>query len=215
MPNIFLNSLPHTDFGAKLELTAEQEEKCRVVYKVSESDPNKYVFDSLWNPDEDYSDDCYIVPLRSTYVGLSEEYAAGTCFANVIGSTPDSRYSVSWIEVIRRAYATDRSNYNCSTCCAQNLVFDDKNNQPFNIDCDTTICGAHVLMGETKSREVDEGGDVFLLPLCNNHNTYNKNNETYNWGSGYYMQLNRPMKAVKLSGYMKDPESGTLPPRKM
>lgn len=219
MPNIFLNNLPHTEFGAKLELTAEQEEKCRVVYKLSASDPNKYIFHSLWNPDGKYPDDCYIVPLRSTYDGLSDEYANGTCFINISKSTYDPKYTmpgwiydVSWIEVIRRAYAAGKVNYNCSACCAQNLVIDTINNNKFTINCSGTICGAHVLINETMSKEVEKGGNVFLLPLCDNHNTYDKNNNVkYYWGTGYYMKLSRPMKAVKLKGYMKKAEEGTLP----
>ena len=118
MPNIFLNHLPHTEFGAKLELTAEQEEKCRVVYKASSENKNICAFHSLWNPDEKYPDDCYIVPLRSTYDGLSDEYANGTCFINISKSTYDPKYiisgwiyDVSWIEVIRRAYAAGKVNY--------------------------------------------------------------------------------------------------------
>lgn len=219
MPNIFLNHLPHTEFGAKLELTAEQEEKCRVVYKASSENKNICAFHSLWNPDEKYPDDCYIVPLRSTYDGLSDEYANGTCFINISKSTYDPKYiisgwkyDVSWIEVIRRAYAAGKVNYSCSTCCAQNLVIDIRNNNQFTLNCGGNIYGAHVLMNETMSKEVKEWGNVFLLPLCNNHNTYDKNNnEKYHCGTGYYMKLNRPMKAVKLKGYMKKPKEGTLP----
>lgn len=149
---------------------------------------------------------------------MSDEYPAGNCFANVEGSGHDPQYDnpyspagknwkLSWIELIRRAFKG--TNYSCTSCCANQTVYKSADNTSFTISCSSSMHGAHVLMGSTESKDPLKTKDaVFLLPLCSNHNTYSE--ITRHYGTGYYMKLNRKMKAVKLRGYMKEPESGTL-----
>lgn len=225
MAGRFLMDLAHTEHGAKLELTREQEENCRVVYRRSEKEPDTYVFDSLWNPDADYSDEHIIVPLRSTYKGLSEEYDEGTCFANIIDSSrdpkyPGSRYPVSWIEVLRRAYRKDGESYCAESCCAKlNTIYSSK--YPYKevggFACtnhglpdpknEIYIVGAHVMMEAKQAQRINKGDNVYLLPLCDEHN---RSDICGNWGVGYFMELGRPMKAAILEGYMNDP-TGPIP----
>ena len=218
MAGLFLNNLAHTESGVKLDLTSEQEELCRVVYRRHDEEKNIFIFDSLWLPEAEYSYNHIIVPIRSTYDGLSDEYPAGTCFANVEGSGHDPQYhnpyspagmqwKISWIALIRKAY--NGTNYSCTSCCANQTVYKSADNTSFIISCSSFMHGAHVLLGSTESKDPLKTKDaVFLLPLCSNHNTYSE--ITGHYGTGYYMKLNRNMKAVKLRGYMKEPEPGTL-----
>ncbi len=67
MPNIFLSTLPSTEEGAKLELTEEIEQNCKVVYKLTD-DGGAEFFD-LWNPETDYSDEYVIVPVMPMRTG--------------------------------------------------------------------------------------------------------------------------------------------------
>lgn len=219
MAGRFLTNLAHTEHGAILELTEEQEDKCRVVYRRSEEKPDIYIFDSLWDPDVDYSDEHIIVPLRSTYDGLSDEYKAETCFTNVQGSNSDKKYpkippmqyDFSWIEIIRRAYAANGENYSTTSCCAeQGRIYRFGRKTPEKISCSDRMHGAHVLMEVNNTNIAGPHTTVYLLPLCSEHNTHSLSG-TATWGTGYYMKLGCAMKAVKLRGYMQNPEPGTLP----
>jgi hypothetical protein len=103
MPGIMMN-LPPSLEGAKLRLTAEIEQNCKVVYRrIGEN----HMFAGLWNPNvAEYPDDCLIVPVTSTYAGLSDEFNAATIFANIIGSDQDEKAKFNgstenWIELLR------------------------------------------------------------------------------------------------------------------
>ena len=217
MPNRFINHLPLTEAGAGLELTEEEKAVCQVVYQVSEENPRIYQFHSLWDARKQYSDEYVILPLQSVYKGLSEKYAKGTVFANVEGSSGDhSRDGRTWRQVMKAAL---EGKYIWNTCCAElNTVYRSDNHRieagfactnggkelPKYPDFENGIWmqGAHVLMRSTASGTVRKGDDVCLLPLCENHNIYA--GITGHYGTGYYMKLNRPMKAVILSGYLNE-----------
>jgi hypothetical protein len=82
MAGLFLNNISPTEEGAELVLSKEQEEYCRVVYKLDEE--KNGIFYGLWNPDEDYSDEYVILPLRSVFKE-TRPLSKGTHFANIIG----------------------------------------------------------------------------------------------------------------------------------
>lgn len=195
----FLTHTEHTEEGAKLILTEEQEKNCRVVYRRSEENPEHFVFAGLWNPEAEYPDDHVIVPLRSVYDGLSKEYQAETVFVNVVGSSKDPRPSdvKSWIELIK----SKLSGYTVGTCCAKrNKNYDIKTDQEIRMTCTdggTNVVGGHVLIETKNPRPENEGGHVWLLPICKAHNTGAEG------GAGYYMKLGRAMKAVGLKNYLK------------
>ena len=223
MQNRFMNHLPPTEAAAALKLTEEECADCRVVYQVSEESSQAYYFHSLWDSRRQYSEAYVIIPFRSVYKGLSKEYPKGTKFANVEGSNDDhSRDGKTWRQVMKAALD---GKYIWNTCCAElNTIYRSDNNNivrgfactnggkelPKYPDYENGIWmqGAHVLMESTASGTVKKGDDVCLLPLCKNHNIYDGITEHY--GTGYYMKLNRPMKAVVLSGYLNlSGEGGT------
>ncbi len=216
MPNRFLNHLPPTEAAAALELSEEEMALCRVVYRVSEEDSQMYYFHSLWDSGKSYADEYVLLPFQSVYKGLSaQEYPKGMVFANVEGSSGDhSGDGRSWRQVMKAAL---EGKYIWNTCCGElDTIYRSDNHKavgeftctnggrekPKYPDFENGIWmqGAHVLMGSTASGTVGKGQDVCLLPLCENHNIYA--GITGKYGTGYYMKLNRPMKAVVLSGYL-------------
>jgi len=210
---IKLVTLPPTEFGAKLAINSDED--FRVVYRPSERNPDFYIYHELWYPDEDYPDGYIAVPLNSVFGG-TQTFAKDTVFANVEGSSRDpkpinpndpqkKRYD-SW----RKLMKDKISNY--TTCCAEkDTVYNSSTQQR-----DTRfICtnegkedysegiymqGAHVLMNETASRKPPEGSTVYMLPLCLNHNIFDK--ITGHYGTGYYMKLRRAQEVIILNGFI-------------
>lgn len=227
MNGLFLANAPLTEEAKGLGLTAELQDSCRVVYK---KDPKGegYVFHSLWQPQGEYGEDHIIMPVGSTYNGLTPMIPAGTEFANISGSTHDPKYEdtsspdgeLSWIKLIRRAYAANHVRY-VNSCCAvrDKIYFKDQSGAETamtvkcthggeaDYDLKIYLHGAHVLLG-TENLEPDSGADVLLVPLCKEHNT---SKAMGGFGTNYYMKLGRDIRAVKLTGYMQPPRSGTLP----
>lgn len=185
----FLTHMEHTEEGAKLTLTEEQEKNCRVVYRRSEEDPEHFVFAGLWNPEAEYPDDHVIVPLRSTYKGVGDEYDEGTAFANIIDSRDDPCTEGSWIKVIRDHLP---DGYDVEPCCAEKDTFYDINTDTVmpGRQCtpgENNIVGGHVIMETKTPSRVREESEVCLLPICRAHNTGPGH------GGSYYMRLRRKM----------------------
>ncbi len=212
MSNIFISNLPHTAEGSALALTKEQEEYCRVVYKLD--DQGGAVFSGFWDPSEDYPDCFVIAPLRSTYKGLSEEYPIGTNFANVLGSTgdkPNNDPTKYWYDFIKEKLAAE--GYCSSPCCAQNKLYDSSNDgeiknvyigtatSAVKFTCGGALAGGHVLMDVKTPAVVARNTDVCILPICANHNIAHITLSS-GWGDRYYMKLERKMKAVVMEGYL-------------
>jgi len=198
---ILLNNAPPTEEGAKLNLTAEIEEKCKVVYKLD--DEGGAAFAELWDPQKDYSDEYAILPVRSTFKKVTARiYPIGTKFANVEGSARDTRPSdiINWIDFF------DDTGINIASCCAENGKYYqyDNTEESFGV-CNTPFCGGHIMPPETdegdlptESGRVEKGSDVYLLPICNKHNIHNNKKGP---GAGFYMKLSRATQAVVLKGY--------------
>lgn len=204
----FIFGIPHTKHGAQLDLTEEEKFMCRVVYKPSEKNPEIYKPYALWDPETEYPEDCIAIPIQSVSGGLDDEYSAGTAFANVEGSSKDHLppKSGSWIKMLQDAYKAAARNgegdYDASTCCAENNVIYDYNNNPIgNFTCGNGMVGGHVLMGAEQSGPGDDNGTVHLLPICHNHNL-SRLGTPRGAGTGYYMRLSRAMKPLILHNYL-------------
>jgi hypothetical protein len=218
---IFLNNAPFTEEGAKLQLTAEMEETCKVVYKLD--DKGGAVFAELWNPEAEYTDEYVVMPIKSTFKEVGDEYPAGTTFANVEGSSQDPNHECPWIRLINQQIGGE---HDCLSCCAEDGIiynyddeeiaidacngwFDENHGQYGKFKC---LVGGHtmppvdgVLPKETG--ELPAGSDVYLFPICNRHNTHGIG---YGTGAGYYMKLRHNMKAIILEGYLQTPQLQAL-----
>jgi hypothetical protein len=205
MPKNF-RMLEATPEGRELELTPEMERDLHVVYKWDDDHKGGY-FAGLYNPETTYSDDYFIAPLRSVYGGLSPVYQIGTTFANIIGSSrpnadPFPSNYKTWIKLIEDALGETAA----SSCCAEK----DKIHKSPGItssdefSCGGVIVGGHVALNVTSAQKPVEDGSatVYLLPICNCHNTHQMT-PSKGVGIGYYMQLSIATKAVILNRYKK------------
>lgn len=217
MPNKFLNHLPHTEFGAKMNLTEEQEKNCKVVYRLSEEEPDVYVFDGLWDSEATYPDECIIVPLRSTAVNKSNR-PDGYIFSNVIDSKndpkphdpssedPKVKYS-NWLKVF------EDNGINYDGCKTDGNFYSPKDDHAFTpqeagkteLTCNSSMVGGHVIPGKI-AQEVQEGENVELIPICSHHNSYaihEQSEATNGNGTGFYMKLEGPTDILELIGYFR------------
>jgi hypothetical protein len=188
--------------GTELQLTFQQEQQCKAVYK-KHADKEGYHFHALWNPNRDYGDEYVILPLRSVYDGTMD-YDGGDVFANIIGSTDDERHGVSaWLDLFRDHGIA------CDSCVTDTYFYTEKPNpetgemeEVYFTDyrCGGGMVGGHVVGGESAC-EMPEGASVFLMPICHNHNSCCTDGSGKN-GAGFYMHAAASGKAVKLKNYM-------------
>ncbi|MCH5197068.1 MAG: hypothetical protein J1F28_10145 [Oscillospiraceae bacterium] len=219
----FLDNYPVLENSNALSLTQEQEEFCRVVYKLNEN--GDAYFSELWNPDKDYSDEYVVVRLKST--GGKFVYLEPKNIANVInsGGEPKPAGVNSWLKFWLDKTGTRGGVSQCST--DSYFYYSDGNeekryerilfpvedsrgkndDQEINAACCGLLVGAHIIYDKTEAAEVEEGGEVYIIPICEAHNKchpivpYGK--PAMRWGTGYYMKLRGATKAVKLIGYLK------------
>lgn len=218
MKGLYLANAPMTEQAAKLGLTSEITENCRVVYEKDKSGEG-YVFHSLWHPEGDYGEEHIIMPVGSTYAGISNEYAKGTTFANVSLSTsdpkcpgPDPKHPEvvsNWMKLMRQAFEYCGESYDLDSCCAERNVIYNSNNDSIvsGFQCTKNgmgiMQGGHVLFNTKTAGTLAAGSNVYILPICTAHNVYRGLGEA---GTGYYMTLDRNMKALMLKGYMQPPQ---------
>ena len=234
---IFLNNAPFSEEGAKLELTAEMEENCKVVYKLD--DEGGAAFAGFWNPEAEYTEEYAILPVRSTFGG-TERLDAGKEFANVFGSSEDTVKGIpegagSWIKLYENHICPTKK-LNRENCCTDTFIYNKKtgvkyeNNvildgddtgKPFVCGCNSKhniplyhngIVGGHITIGrENRSNEAIKlkNIDVYILPICRNHNVC-RINPSGSPGIGYYMKLKEDTLAVTLTGYLLPPQLQTM-----
>lgn len=201
----FINHLPYTEFGAAMNLTPEQEETCKVVYRLSEEKPDLYIFNGLWNPESEYSDRDIIVPLRSTAVNVIEK-PAGFQFANLQRSSSDDRpasESGSWLNVLRKY------NIPCDSCATDGHFYNPKDDTAFvtaknghPAKCSSGMVGGHVYEGkENKTFKKGDHKTVLMIPICTHHNLC-ACGEGSGTGSGFYMKLKAKMNVLELVDYL-------------
>jgi hypothetical protein len=192
-----LSNLPPTESGAKLNLTLQEEESLRTVYR--ENADGVLVFIGMYDPEAQYGENDYIVPITSTYDGF-ELITKDSDFANVCGSTGD-RASKTWhnfyIQEADGAYAGEWE------CRAETgAYYTAAGKQDYG--CNDCICGGHVVKGQT-NKYVQRGqkiSDIYIIPICNRHNVCQRysTDPDYPVGQGYYMKLKADTHAIKLKG---------------
>jgi hypothetical protein len=156
------------------ELPAEDYRQLLTVYRNG-------VFRGFYGQVGDLTADDTVQPIESTYYGTAD-FGQGADFANVRGSTDDPKptgYS-SWVSL----WKAKANNDNAPTACTS---FGFKSFQ-----CGGQIVGGHVIRGRTVS-SLPKGSDVYILPICDNHN---KNNSVY-------MSTINYKTAVWLKNYLK------------
>lgn len=157
--------------GAQLELSDEQKENCKVLYKHIKNGLHEFV--GMYDPDipdEKYPDGLIALPLTSVYNSM-QLLEKGQEIYNVIGSTKDPWYNKEygkhkpWIDIWERKIAQE--GYDDEKECYVNGSGD---------ACKGFIIGGHVVLKESeiepmvKYPGVDVDGVVYIVPICNSHN---------------------------------------------
>ena len=207
----FLEYMESTAESKKIHFSEEILDNCRLVYRLNH-DKNVWEFYAFWDSEVHYDDDDIIVPVQSGLSG-TVEVDKNTPFVNVIGSTRDPRPKIykSWIDVIRQAYNLTGGKYNPEICCTDGKYYDPcTHGEIQGGTChNNSIVGGHVLIDTMTPRSVEEGSYVYLLPICNNHNTSKYNPQSRNWdrnvntGTVYYMKTACDTLAIQLCKYMQ------------
>jgi len=190
---IFLTNLPYTEEGAKLELTQEQEDALLMVCK-RDNEGGAYIV-SFYDPQEEYTDEYVVVPIRSFYDGTETINTMDT-IANVIGSSKDIKHGhSSWIDLYRQQVGS------VTACCMRPFTYNPVTRNPDNFTCNKILVGGHVIKN-TDAKPLNKGDKCYILPICNAHNTTKKNGSN-NVGGGFFMATLKAIKAVKLRDYLK------------
>lgn len=184
-------------------------DECCAVYKIYED--GNYYFDSLWDNRKSYNRNS-IVLLAESCIKKHDSLEAGMAFANVLGSTGDSipAGNTAWRKMIEKLNRKFKMvpDYDFTVCCANPLISGEPNDTAFipsprfarykdylaQERCnDSTshkeqkqiVCGGHVIL-DRNAKEVASGDDVFIVPICQHHNTLQL--PGCKRGQGYYME---------------------------
>lgn len=212
-----------TDAAKKLDLSSDFIKNFKLVYKKTEdidSDGNNlYRYAGVYELGIDYGDECMILPVTSVFEG-GEKFTAGTCFANILGSSGDVGYDAdhsrkSWKQFARMLGISWE-------CHAQENMFYDyitkKPTKDKSFDCndrdisgnviEACVVGGHVIMNCERPKEVRDNSTVYIVPICKHHNSKclkhldaNNHNSTPGNGNGFFMKLKDDTNVIKVSGY--------------
>lgn len=200
--------LPPTEEGAKLLLNMEKSSVYRnkimeAVYEKSQ-DSDGYCFKCEYDEEIDYGGNCVIVPVSSIFQGI-EVWRDGQEFANVLGSVNDKgkygKKSMVWHKIYDEVGLPwekyeQTGFYDCDT---NELLTDGK------FTCIESIIGGHVIKG-TRPVRLNRGDEVYIVPICQQHNTVNAQhgipNSTPGNGNGFYMKLSGNKEVVKMTGFL-------------
>ena len=142
---IILKNAPKTEEGRRLNLTKEQEEQYRIVFRF-DKDTKKLANVEPWSAEGKYDNHCIIASLSSTYyniVKFPNQYG----FRNVVGSSIDPNpYGGSWLGVIRLVYDVLQIPCRTDICCLDPYHYDAAGNQtPVPNHGNSNIIGGHMV----------------------------------------------------------------------
>lgn len=160
--------LPYNLQSVKIDLTAEQEKNCKVLYRYVEDD--MYEFAGFYDPeilDNDYPDGFIALPVRSVLRDIVE-LKQGTSVWNVIGSTGDpygTNLHPIWIQIWEKELIS-RNRPHTKKCYVLNSA---------NIVCNGEICGGHIVLTNNPSPARGSNETVYIIPICRAHNNRGNN----------------------------------------
>lgn len=170
----YLKDLPFTEEGKKLNLSDEDKERFRLVYKKEGED---WILHGILGEGGEYGDDCIVVPLESAYRGY-QYLDPGEEFENVVGSVGDRiPWSISsWINLWRCVYTIVNNVIPPKICCTDGMKYSEYDIYGALIHMDSYIpmnpdklVGGHVVLrnnlNNPGSREI-----VYIVPICSMHN---------------------------------------------
>lgn len=193
---IILKNAPKTEEGRKLNLTKEQEEQYKIVFRF---DANKKELVNIepWSAEGKYDNYCVIGPLSSYYyktIDIEATYRV----RNVIGTKDDENPYGSWIGIIELIYAYKGVKYDFKRCCLDNYHYrnwqgpEQEEEIKDHRKC-KVIIGGH--MTDNLANYDFKNLEYFLLlPICQIHNNPAQND--------FYFKTDEPMWAVVMQKHM-------------
>lgn len=191
---IILKNAPKTEEGRRLNLTKEQEEEYKIVFRF---DANKKELVNIepWSAEGKYDNYCAIAPLSSTYAGkvkFPDQYG----FRNVVGSEVDPKPYGNWINVIKLVYDVFEIPCRTDICCLDPYHYGGGDPAFVPGHGTTDIVGGHMV--EWNMDPVFAKLQFFLLlPICQGHN--NKAQDPY------YFKANGVVWAVVMKNTLYHP----------
>lgn len=208
-----LNNVPMTEEWNNMKLLEDVENKIKeqyqVVYKKSAEDGKWHLYD-MYNKDKSYNEDFIIMPIGSVCHGI-QPVNQQTPFVNVLGSAKDPRpEGVSWIGLMRIVYdAYGKDKRLLESCCTDGNFYVTKetpNGIIWNVvrdeNCNNGIVGGHVLLGKFITKYSNIGDTVYMLPICNSHNTSSFGGG--GTGSGFFMVTKCDIWALVLDRFLQN-----------
>ncbi len=192
---IILKNVPKTEEGRKLNLSKEDDEKYRLVFRINRESKEIDLY-GIWNPKIVYDNSYVIVPLTSTYNGC-QKMNIGEEVRNVKDSTGDKNPYGSWIGIIKLVYSVIGYNYDFGYCCLDDYKYSMANGtgtllSHVNHSTGDTL-GGHMIEKDKGTNVVAKGGDFLLLPICATHNNTSSDE--------YYFKVGQECMAVKMTGF--------------
>lgn len=192
----YLKDLPFTEEGKKLNLSDEDRERFRLVYK---REGEGWVLHDIFEEGGEYGDDCVVVPLESSYMGR-KTFPQGQIFANVYGSTFDTNIPFgigSWIKLWECVYQiVNNVAPPVRRCCTDGSIYHAGQAGAQFYNCNNYIVGGHVICDQ-QAKVPAYGSTVYIVPICNAHNRVNGN--LHGGDPNWYMKTGMQVLAVGLS----------------
>lgn len=195
---IILKNAPKTEEGRWLNLTKEQEEQYRIVFRF-DKDTKELVNIEPWNAEGKYDNYCVIGPLTSYYyktIDIEATYRV----RNVENTQHDQNPYGSWRGIIELIYAYKGIKYDFKRCCLDNYHYwnwegpgpEQKDEIKDHRD-HTDIIGGH-MTDNLRNYDFRKLEYFLLLPICQVHNNPAQN--------AYYFRTDEPMWAVVMQKSM-------------
>ena len=190
---IILKNAPKTEEGRRLNLTKEQEEECRIVFRF-DKETKKLASIEPWSVEGKYDNYCVIGPLSSTYAGRQSVDSIHP-IRNVRDTTDDPNpYGDNWLGVIKLVYDIWGNNYNFKNCCLDAYHYDNRSGKEIPTYLEkhnqTGIVGGHMIWRDEPSPYYKDLQYFYLLPICKTHN--------YKGQDPFYFKELWPIDAVKM-----------------
>lgn len=193
---IILKNAPKTEGGRQLNLTKEQEEEYRIVFRF-DKDTKELANIEPWSAERKYDNYCVIGPLSSYYYKTTDVVANHTV-RNVTGSQYDDNPYGSWIGIIKLVYACNGIKYDFTKCCLDNYHYWRDSTSEYKEEIEghracNKIDGGHMTEDLIKY-DFKDLEYFLLLPICRIHNNTAQN--------AYYFKTDVPMCAVVMQKHL-------------
>ena len=193
---IILKNSPKTEAYKGLKVSAEKDEKIRLVFSLDMKTQQTEIVE-IWNSEKKYDNHFVIVPLSSSYV-RTVTMNPNVEVRNVKWSTYDPKpvgYT-SWLQLMRDKYKENGINENVDDCCLDAYEYKKVNG----IEQSKAVknhnngwVGGHMVINGN-SQVLNPGDDFYLLHICGAHNFFQRDK--------YYFKIAYQTTALQMTNFL-------------